>query len=739
MKKTFAILSILFATTYANNDMSGYTESIIIKPQLLGSSTKYSDEYKATEDLPQNPYKGTIEEYDWEKMHIIPDITESSEHKYGFDGLTKECYIKNAPDYCFDSKTSKVPTVHISIKTGETAYFNINTKGEKLDLKPYEDLILLHEKQFVNVEEEKYKELHVCIDAKKIAQKEAEKGNNLTISGEAERKIEVKTIEDGGIYTICAGNTKKPLKPVIRINVIPYDEIDPKKFMYLQLDGGETDINKPATKYPNALTKEKVDTYVKDVFKQAVVEVQSFDGLPTLREKVSKDINDLEKKIEDPVENTFENIEINLNRLSKINELKNIENIEINMADITNAYSDFKNNIKTIMKYLDIYNKDTDPDKTDITSERWHFVIAINKIRKKWPLNKCLAGREYNISSCEGFKIQPEDEYNGTEFYIKSSEGCRADKGTIPWPIKIRITTKETESKRKEIESYKIFDDVSKSSIPLKECDTLFTDNAYPKLPFNNGIYAANYPIGNKLKNGYLPYGSVIVVPRGIGESANYAVVHELGHSYGLTDVTIAQSTTTTTKEETSTEGWKKYTNDYATQETNVMSWHSPVGKKIRYRGVPIAYTGGRDLTIKFFIKPGGDLCTKKDTEVKGRCEEIIETLGLQEKTIKGNGENQWKCIRNCYTKGSSDQIAFWKNQISGTAAIKTDNVTIFANSSIGELIRIHNIPLETLKPYFELKQLKDYFTLDDLAKSYDIEELEKFYDKKILEAYYSK
>ena len=104
--------------------------------------------------------------------------------------------------------------------------------------------------------------------------------------------------------------------------------------------------------------------------------------------------------------------------------------------------------------------------------------------------------------------------------------------------------------------------------------------------------------------------GSVIFVPRGNGESSQYVVMHEFGHSLGLTDVIQSDLFTIN----------NVY---YASSETNVMSWREPSGNKLRYRDIPIACSGGnqyKDITGK--------------------------NLGSTEHLIPGNFEKQWECIR---------------------------------------------------------------------------------------------
>ena len=95
------------------------------------------------------------------------------------------------------------------------------------------------------------------------------------------------------------------------------------------------------------------------------------------------------------------------------------------------------------------------------------------------------------------------------------------------------------------------------------------------------------------------------------GASLN-TFVHEIGHSYGLTDLYI------TDDEPTFAETYTSMYNTFAFDEGNIMFWRIPSGQRIRYRPLFVVNTGTSD------------------------------SYGLNHNDLSPDAtENQWECIRN--------------------------------------------------------------------------------------------
>lgn len=697
MKHLFIVLSILFATTYAADDMGGDTESIIentnlqytIQPQRV--STPSSSDYEGTYETPHNPYTGDLRPYTLKAE--IPHIELISTNQYGFDRPLERCFDKeNAPQNCFipftlskDYKSKhpklyklrknepKTPIVYISTKINENVSLRLHLSNKTND----RYCIIRYEY------DEKKDEPHVrYLD---LIQDNTNQ-SKVTLSYE--------NTKAKGIFKIFPSNSKventnleKKCQPpekdnsFLAIQVLPYEE-DTRKFIYIQMDGGD---DQGFPDYSNKFTKTDVETEVNNVFKQALIKVVAEDG---------------NAKIEEKKENFHKKL------------------YEVNMIKPEETEKEFDNMINHVK---DFFNVTPDLDKG---SEAWHILIAINKIRKKWPLKLCTDDKEIKLSKCERFN--PENESQNTTYFIKSSKGCREEKGTDPWEISIRSlpSTNPDGTTNNKIKEYYAFD-ANKKKINLKNCDTLFTDNGYPVVPYAKSIKSNTQAIsiqlsepnykGLKKHKDYLPYGSIIVVPRGIGTSTYISSVHELLHSFGLTDVTQQGSIMKNEKEydnkkysenEEENKEWNEYLNVYATTETNTMNWSMPIGNKIKYRDTPIACTGGKT----FYARKKKDNDGKKCDETRNNDLKCIIPFSRIENTITDEkGENQWDCLRNCYTDDENDEnytearMTYWNDE--EECATKKD------------IRPFEEFPLTYLINYFGIEYLKDYFSRSELEK----------------------
>ena len=654
MKKVFITLSFLFAIIYANNDMSGYTESIVesfepnnfnsnLKPQR-GAILPYSKEYLYTEELPHNPYSGEIVEFDWKG--IIPDIIESKDHPNGFDGLTSECYGKKKSARCLDPEDEEIPIVNISIELGKTASFIIKKDGSEQNIsKPYNALCLLQEKKYIEESEKKVlkniysSKLNILnkittdgIDITDSKPKTCNKKNSSikvnSIDGSNDKKIsiDVKKFEDGGIYTLYLKNTKTKRgtwNDIIRINIIPYREII-KNFLYVQLDGNGRGWNPLTDPNSNSFTETDVVNQLNKTYKQAVIKVNPTTKLygVTLTENKLVEV-DLTR----PEKNTWE---------------------EKLVTRANNYFYDY-----------------IDREKDRINSALWRTVFVINKERKKWVLSACKENNSNTIELTYCNKFNPEYEPTSIQYFLISpDEECvkKGGVGTTPKPVEIRL---ETTSKDGEIEKhyYPFFED--RNPAPLVSCDILYTDNGIPIPPGKNGLNGAaaiNVPFPDDMFDNYLPQRSVMIIPRGIGEDGYNTLSHEFGHSLGLTDVESniteiqnktenaiynEQESSSSTLLYSSSSSLYTYDNTYATKERNLMSFMQPIGNKLRYRDMPIKCTGLKKTILKIKKDNDGNLC--KEGETCQKKEIIIDQQSKELPSNVGAGDNQWECARNCF------------------------------------------------------------------------------------------
>ena len=279
MQKLFMALSFFFVFSYANNDISGFTESIFLaKGAEAASSSSFTIEqpkYEDTYATPHNPYTGKIQPI--ELKTVIPIVTEGANNQNGFDGLPSECYDsyqitipgsssssstsysfieyssssdhsdpyilsssssktspKTLPKLCYDNDNPKsaVPTIFISSKIGGKASFVVSNLSNKGVLQVYNSYHVEQIKKFTDVDLKKLEDRTRHVNSDPLSD-----GSSFT--------IDVKNIEDGGIYSVAANyqaydpKEKKMVlqhNPIVNIKILPYKP-EPKYFFYVQLDG----------------------------------------------------------------------------------------------------------------------------------------------------------------------------------------------------------------------------------------------------------------------------------------------------------------------------------------------------------------------------------------------------------------------------------------------------------------------------------------------------------------------
>lgn len=232
-----------------------------------------------------------------------------------------------------------------------------------------------------------------------------------------------------------------------------------------------------------------------------------------------------------------------------------------------------------------------------------HVVFAVNKSLKYWPL-KVL--KTLDIDDLGFFTLYanffPSMEPEGTTYAIQSIGNCEGGVGPNP----ISVTIKAIPDKRSDGTEYVKYV-AYHNGLPVSfgSCDYLYTTNGLPALPIDApGALAISKPI---VKDKFR-LGSVVWVPHGIGPSSFYTVMHELGHSFGLTDVSQGELYA---DEESG--------HYLAYSETPLMTWRQPSGWKLRYRNVQVVYTGGAKMDDGSVIE----------------CP-IMDAF-----------DNQWKCLRD--------------------------------------------------------------------------------------------
>lgn len=666
---------------------------------------------------------------------------------------------------------------------------------------PYKALCLLQEKKY-SVDGKKLEDIYPSEKARNEAitkdgfelsdnnpqicsnTKETFKIQKNTSTGLKEVSIDISGYKDGGLFTLV-GKTKKPgtkayiWTNILKIRIIPYTPIV-KEFVFIELDGGDEDRKEwdPLTKDPdNSITAKGVLDYFNKVYKQAAVKASI-----TIGRELDKNGNEIGDFAIDENKVITKDMEGKEFRKFKPN---NIDLIEVNM---TEKYLS-KDEEKIKEAAIEFFAKYGNPKNNK--SKYFHIIFAINKERKTWNINNCY-DREHDridLTFCNGFK--PENEPDYVNYYITEDKCVRK--------------TSETESTKKNVKIKKDGNDhyyaflekeamiYEKEPMKFKGCEALHTDNGYPILLNKNaGLGGVNHfweknelqQVANKKKDlekstlikitdsdveyeNHLNYGSLMFVKRSSGEKGQYIVAHELGHTFGLTDVAVNIQEKANIKRD-------------GTFETNLMNWTVPIGPKIRYRDTPISCTMGKKVKINLEYNSKGKLC-KKGESCKSRS---FETYKENKTTASDKHENQWECIRDCYRPQiiTKNRLKYWKNNrsnledifteadlkkigikdltglgenecfdnetieevsfaklVSTTKLIGSKKIKLTASETIKKLFDEYTPPppLWMLQSFYSAKELKNFFA-SELNDSYSVKDLATYYPPKDLKNLFS-
>lgn len=335
------------------------------------------------------------------------------------------------------------------------------------------------------------------------------------------------------------------------IKVISYTP-KPKYIYYVQLDGDgwNTENDK------NSFTIERVTQAFNNVYRQVVLEPHF----------IPQDLS------------FYNQPDVNLD-LSAL--------LQINMVNRNNLIISYVYKQAEEMVLSQLEGKDI--KKIDINSIIGrHIVVAINKALKFWPLKSVYGNSGNLIDLKNNYKFNPENEPSGTTYAIQSIGEC--EDGVGKNAINVTIRKSITEYGEEQLFAYH-----NGEKVTFGPCDYIFTTNGFPVIPYiDPETFAISFPFK---KEGFI-FGSIIWVPRG-GEMNFDVMMHELGHSFGLADVSRNDV----------------YNSTVSSTETNLMSWAFPNGKRLRYRNQQVVYTGG--------------------------------DINNNESPVENVFENQWACLRD--------------------------------------------------------------------------------------------
>lgn len=247
-----------------------------------------------------------------------------------------------------------------------------------------------------------------------------------------------------------------------------------------------------------------------------------------------------------------------------------------------------------------------------------HLVLGINQMRIKWEFTSG-SGNKIDLNNYAVYR-QAIDKMSSNNLKMMLEE---IGSSAVPYPVTVEARSDLGNGSfeanivgfnLKEGKQYRIYADVS-PFVP-----------EYNYNPNNGGSIAQiTYHKGNPVTGGIVWGGHLV------GDASLNTIVHEIGHSFGLTDLFIADDDLSYPS------NYVRYVKDsknpidaipsFAFDETNLMGWKDDSGYRLRYRPLFVVRTGSND-----------------------RC-----YLGKDSEGNKVYGiENQWDCIRSssaCFIK----------------------------------------------------------------------------------------
>lgn len=592
---------------------------------------------------------GEVVEFHWKET--LAWFLESDKHEYGYD---RDPYS----NFDYEEAAFRGKDVYLSVETGKTAYVKI-----RIDKNSSEDFHLYQIKENGDVEK---KDL---VSAKDICKKTdciddipLSSGNYVVFNGDEklERYLhiipypkdsykEVLFVKLGNENAVGCLNDKGETgcytngDVMTRFNTIMSQAVVNAKFT--DVTPSEVNLRDGKKGFEDKLwidltekRKKEIEIYDDEGKKVIGHKKIEYPIVNDLYEKIKytnkygcgKEYDELTEaaKLSDPVKDVYK--EAYNNYITKVNEYNDALIRECTYEE--GQYVNCSSKITTLKEELDELKKIRDDAETNYgpliddynskvkafnnayqDAREKHFALGINEMRIGWKV--------------EGFTNEVYENFNAVINLCQKEE----ESGPIGIGDDDVICNKKASSL-----SMRLYNDCSKSSIPVqmkigtnnKDEDSFFASisgagsfdrkcmyfvyaDVFPFVPDDAQtaqVTTCEYKSeANKAVIGGLVWGAHL----NGGASLN-TIVHEIGHSYGLTDLYIADD------EPTFAATYTSMYNTFAFDEGNIMFWRIPSGQRIRYRPL-------------FVVKTG-----------------TSERYSLNHNDLPPYAtENQWECIRN--------------------------------------------------------------------------------------------
>lgn len=369
------------------------------------------------------------------------------------------------------------------------------------------------------------------------------------------------------------------------LHIIPYSLESPREIHYVEFGKYNSPGCVDENKHNGCYTKDIVEKRFNEIMFQAIVQGRLTEIAPSeinLDESFTVDVSigfDPSDVSDHPIsDQIFETI-----NLSESYGYGNEENDFVDFVNVhgENCDNDCSNEVQTLYnnykrKYNQIKNK--------------HIVLALNQMRIQWTFSAETSKLFYSYLA---FKKALEYEKKDYLPMILESE-CGGGKRNIQLKAKNPYgNTFEPEfigaGTFEKNCIYNVYADVH-PFIPDMPLAAQVTHTFDINLPYElvQGEEDGKEKKETEKDKDRVVTGGIVWGSHGVGDVSVNTIVHEIGHTYGLTDLFIA-------KDDPSYVPNYQY-KPFAFDEGNLMGWQNPTGKRIRYRPLFIAETSNGKL-----------------------------------------------------------------------------------------------------------------------------------------------
>ena len=443
---------------------------------------------------------GDVAEFFWQ--NTLPWYYKADAHKYGFD----KDPMSNWPNHIETGKD-----VYVSVAAGEKAFVELKIPPE-------------YEKNISLVNENG---IEIC------------SGNSAC---QREHSL------DAGVYRLMKKEKGKLVDLERNLHVISYKKKEPYRVTYVQFDA----TNGDPCENDGCYTRTSIQKALNEVFSQAVLSVE-------LKEVKPSDLG-LDEILEfDATEGNYEKVH------NKLKDLLKDKDNKIIYEEFQRARNKYEDSYNTYIKYSTLCSKGCTLEEADLLEESdkqytadkeeydkqvadkgVRLVLGMNSFRLIWRLDQQNSAK-LNLNHYRDF-------ISYWANYTPDNSGL-VEGRLIPMTLKSYPTCKAG-SKEKEVlakfmggnHSNNTFmvslQDKSGKSISFsKDCDYLYVDASsfVPGLQgVEGGAAEAIVRFTHSKTNKY--YAAYMLAPRQIGKSSQYTIVHEIGHSFGLSDLYVDEN-----------------------------------------------------------------------------------------------------------------------------------------------------------------------------------------------------